>query len=393
MRPTDARVLLHHVRRARSALAQGVDDPELTQDLTAFRRPPIHLHEHTIVAPLGGLPTRPTHRADGRDGYRDGFHADDEAPRDRPDVPWWRSVPVIAGAVLVLLAAAVAGCWLGAVGPFTRVPAVVGVPEGQLIGLGESAGVEFVVAQRRFDERVPKGQVLRADPVSDERTFRGGTVEVWVSRGPERHAVPALAGMNEERARALLADAQLRIASVRRIFSDKVGEGRVISSSPPPGTRLRRNALVSLVMSKGPEPVAIPSVVGAPLDQAKATLEPLGLIVTTTEEFSDTVPAGAVISQDPAPSQGHRGDGVRLVLSKGPEYIPLPDVVRRGVDEAKKMLTDAGFQVEVRNSQVYVGMNVVIAQTPAAGQPTKVGTVIVLDLVRADLRRTGRPPV
>ena len=379
VRPADGRVLLHHLRRARSAVAQGVDDPQLTQDLTMFRRSGPGLTEHTLIAPREQLGTRdhgvlpPERRA----------HLDDDAPRhvERPELPWWRQPGVIAGAVLVLLLATGAALWLAATGPFTRVPAVNGVPEGQLVGLGADSGLEFVVTRKVFDERVPKGRVLQSDPAPHERTFRGSSVEIWLSRGPERHAVPRVAGMTLARAQNLLAASKLTVGTINRVYSDTVGTGRVISATPKPGTPLKRGAVVGLEVSSGPAPVAIPSVVGVEITQAKATLEQLGLVVKAAEGFSDTVPPNAVISQDPGPGAGHRRDVVTLVMSKGPEFVPVPDVRGQQVEAAKKLITDAGFQVEVRKNALFVGSNVVVVQTPPGGEKARVGSVVVIEIV------------
>jgi eukaryotic-like serine/threonine-protein kinase len=134
-------------------------------------------------------------------------------------------------------------------------------------------------------------------------------------------------------------------------------------------------------VSNGPAPVAIPSVVGVDVGQAQPTLEQLGLVVKTSQGFSDTIPPNAVISQDPAPGAGHRRDVVTLIVSKGPEYIPVPDVRGQPVEAAQKTLTDTGFQVDVRKSALYVNQNIVAVQTPPGGQTARVGTVIVLEIV------------
>jgi serine/threonine-protein kinase len=185
----------------------------------------------------------------------------------------------------------------------------------------------------------------------------------------------------EERARTLLANSGLRVADVNRIYSTDVAEGRVISCSPPPGTPLRRNQSVTLVVSSGPEPVAIPSVVGATVDQATAALQPLGLDIKTDEQFSDTVPKGTVISQDPAPGQGHRGDRITLVVSRGPEFVQVPGVLGQNDEAATKALEDAGFKVEVHKNAAFVNAHIVVGETPPGGQTARVGTTVVIEIV------------
>ncbi|MEQ7007332.1 Stk1 family PASTA domain-containing Ser/Thr kinase [Actinopolymorpha sp. B17G11] len=393
-RPADARAFLQLVRRARSALGQGVDDAQLTQDLGMAQRqgqpsqPP--RAEHTLVAPMEPMPAG-AHRQGGRLGPFTPSGApgvvgvrqpsyDDEDYEGRPPPPWWRRLWVIGAFVLALFVVAGSVCWLAAVGPFTRVPEVIGTSRAALPQLGERSGVVFV-PRLVFHEQVPKDRVIRSIPTRGERMFRGGTVEVWVSRGPERHLVPNVIGMTERRARRVVTGANLAVAPIQQEYNSDVEAGRVIRTSPTPDTPLRRDAPVTLVVSRGPEPLSIPSVVGLEITQATTTLEGLGLTVARSDAFSDTVPPNAVISQDPQPGQGHRGDTVNLVVSKGPEFIPVPDVVRMGEEEATKALTDAGFEVEVRQSSLYLGMNVIASQNPPAGQPTRVGSTIILEKV------------
>ncbi|GAA5037198.1 Stk1 family PASTA domain-containing Ser/Thr kinase [Actinopolymorpha pittospori] len=384
VRPADARVFLHHLRRARTALREGVDDPELTQDLTVFRRQPTH--EHTLIAPLEQLRAASVAPGSSTVLNPDRPDPDDTSdsevpPEPRRRRPWWQRTPAIGGLVVLLFLAAGGGAFLTAVGPFTRVPPVVDFAQGRLRALGEQAGVRFVVAGQVFDEKVEKGHVVRSVPTQHERTWRGGPVQVWVSLGPELHDVPKLVGVSEERARDLLTEARLRVQGIQESFSDSVAEGRIISTSPSADTPLRRNSGVSLVISKGRQPIDLPSVVNTPFDQARQTLMGLGLTVTNSETFSDTVPSGQVISQQPVPSQVFRGDNIALVVSKGPEFAQVPDVARMPEDQARQTLTDAGFQVEVRQNAVFVGLRVVVSQAPNPGSMARVGSTIVIEIV------------
>ncbi|MET9020256.1 Stk1 family PASTA domain-containing Ser/Thr kinase [Actinopolymorpha sp. NPDC004070] len=391
VRPADARVFLRHVRRARIALRDGVDDPELTQDLAAFRRPEQPPAEHTLIAPLEQIRAasaaalspaavlRPDRLDDGQPAdYADVPDTEESAPPQRAG---WLRASVVGGLAAVVLLAAGLTTWVAGIGPFTRVPPVVDVAQKKLPGLAEKSGVKFVVAGQVYSEDVRKGHVVRAAPEPRARTWRGGPVQVWMSLGPEVHDVPRLAGTTEDRARQLLGEARLRVEEVQTAFSDTVGAGRIISTSPEAGTSLRRDGEVTLVVSKGREPVDLPPVAGMPFAAANTTLTALGLKVARVDAFSDQVPAGQVISQAPQPGRVFRGDTVRISVSKGPEFVPVPPVARMPVPQAQKTLTDAGFRVQVKRNPVYVGLNVVVTQTPAGNARARVGSVIVLDIV------------
>ena len=76
---------------------------------------------------------------------------------------------------------------------------------------------------------------------------------------------------------------------------------------------------VALVVSSGPAPVAVPNVVGLSQAAAETAITGAGLTVgTVTNQNSDTVPSGDVISQSPAAGASVApGSAVALVVSSG----------------------------------------------------------------------------
>ena len=151
--------------------------------------------------------------------------------------------------------------------------------------------------------------------------------------------------------------------------------------SNPPGASVRRGSTVYLTLSDGPAPVTVVSVVGASLDEAKAQLEELGLRVDAQEAFSDTVPAGDVIAQDPGSgAAGHRLDTVTLQVSKGPELVEVPSVFGNAYADAEATLVGLGFTV--RRENVFAApTGRILSQSVAAGEKVKRGTEIVLKVV------------
>ena len=108
-------------------------------------------------------------------------------------------------------------------------------------------------------------------------------------------------------------------------------------------------------------------------------LKKQGFTVEVSEEHSDTVAAGQVISQDPASGTGHRGDTVKLVKSLGPEMVTVPDVARKRTDEAQKELEGAGFKVEVQNNSIFPApLGFASGTNPAAGSTAPKGSTVIL---------------
>ena len=116
------------------------------------------------------------------------------------------------------------------------------------------------------------------------------------------------------------------VPDIQRQNSDTVADGVVISTSPPGGTGVQRGSTVTIVASSGQAKVQVPDLTGQTRDEAKGTLESVGLLLgRITSAYSPTVPPGDVISTNPtAGVDVPKGQPVSLVLSKGPEPTPTP---------------------------------------------------------------------
>ena len=288
---------------------------------------------------------------------------------------WW---PAIVGSALVALVTA----WFFLLGPgaAATVPAVVGKTQADAVATLRTASIGAKVAES-FDEKVPAGVVVSVDPSAGTTVRRGSSVTLVVSKGPERYAVPKVVGMTLAEASARITAVNLVVGKVSEAFSEKVPEGQVVSAKPGPGASLKKGTAVALTVSKGPEPIDVPDFTGKNADTAARKLGDLGLKVdASTEENSDTVPKGRVISQSPRDGTAYRGDTVTLVVSKGPVLVDVPDVVGRQVREARQILEGAGFKVEVHRA---LGgfFGTVRLQDPAAGSKAPKGSTITLTIV------------
>jgi beta-lactam-binding protein with PASTA domain/tRNA A-37 threonylcarbamoyl transferase component Bud32 len=200
-------------------------------------------------------------------------------------------------------------------------PAQVDVPElrdtdqaaaeERLDGLGLTSDVELV-----FDEEVEAGRVVATEPTSGTVVDEGSQVLLRVSQGRRPIEVPSLAGMAASDAFAALEELGLTPREADRVYHAEVPEGAVISTSPGAGERLFQGDEVELVISRGAEPFPMPDVRDGSEEEARATLEALGLEVRV--EYVDTVfvfRSGNVDEQDPAPGKLVReGDTVTIYV-------------------------------------------------------------------------------
>ena len=383
-RPADARALLQEVREVLARLGEDELDRE------------------PVLAP----------------------HADGTLPQDDPDVPdqhatrivgsrlgvdddrRFRRAPATTGevdrstewgygpqggrrrrglwALVVLLVLAVVGGGVGwylltGPGSFTVVPTVTGTLEEARSTLG-SAGLASEPVEQ-YDEQVPAGTVVGTEPGAGEQIRKGGTVTVLVSRGSEFTLAPDLVGRGVEEAGTVLAAEDLTVApDPAQEFSETVPEGGIVSQAPAAGERVKRGTEVVVVVSRGREPIPVPAVTGQDRAAAEQALTDAGLSPSVTEEFSDAVAAGLVISQAPADGTLFRGDEVALVVSKGPPLVEVPQVRGRQLDEARRALEAAGLVVEVRRL-VENGFGTVLGTNPGAGQQVPRGSTVTVNVV------------
>jgi beta-lactam-binding protein with PASTA domain len=195
----------------------------------------------------------------------------------------------------------------------------------------------------------------------------------FFGRGPGAVvAVPDVANVSQEAASAMLRGEGLKY-STSEIHDEIVAAGLAVGTDPDAPAEIRRFQPVTLLISKGPELFDVPNVVQRTLEAATGNITDAGLTVgAVTEEYSETVDAGKVISQFPAPdTQLRRDAAVNLVVSLGPAPVDVPAVVGKSEDEAVQLLKDAGLTAQVSPEQVNsrdIPAGSVAVQTPASGQ-------------------------
>jgi eukaryotic-like serine/threonine-protein kinase len=130
-----------------------------------------------------------------------------------------------------------------------------------------------------------------------------------------------------------------------------------------------------------PHRTRVPNVEGDRLAAAQREAQRAGLeLVVARETFSSEVPAGRVISQNLEPrSQAEQGDRLTVILSQGPELVPVPSVEGVPLEEARRRLQRARFDVGVRREyHDSIPEGRVISQSPQAGSPLEVGEPVAL---------------
>ena len=272
------------------------------------------------------------------------------------------------------------GSWYALIGPGSRivVPSVVGASIEEANAALAPLGLTSEVIERRFDEDIASGKILESDPSGGDKVDAGGRVNLVVSKGQERYVIPVLTGLTPSAALKVLTSQPLKSAGISEEFNTTIPKGLVISSNPPNGQKVKRDTPVSILVSKGIEEIALTTYVGQSADQAQNELTEAGFNVESSFAYSESVAAGAVVSQTPAGVvSAPKGSTITLVVSKGSKFVFIPNVYSIETNKAMATLKDLGLKVKVRS----IGKKTVKYVTnvsPKIGTKVLRGTVVTI---------------
>ncbi|WP_240645818.1 Stk1 family PASTA domain-containing Ser/Thr kinase [Georgenia sp. SYP-B2076] len=160
-------------------------------------------------------------------------------------------------------------------------------------------GLPLGDVKEEFHDTVPAGTVLATAPAAGEVVPHTTPVALVVSAGRQPVDLPDVVGRSREDAVAALSAAGLGTGAVTEEFSDTVAKGTVIAQAPAVGSaQVFKGDAVALVVSRGPDLVAVPDVVGSQVAPARQALEAAGFRVEVDEVLGGFF--GTVRAQDQA---------------------------------------------------------------------------------------------
>jgi serine/threonine-protein kinase len=209
--------------------------------------------------------------------------------------------------------------------------------------------------------------------VTVRRSVSGRTLEV-----------PDLGGMTVDEATMLLRRSDLILEEAARRNDERVEAGRILAQDPPPGSDIKLQRKVKVVVSLGDKVSSIPELRGGAARRAQITLQQLGMrLGDQVYVHTRRVAENLVIAQDPLPeSAGLREGKVALLVSRGaPEraYV-MPDLTGRTEREATAFLARFGLRVGPIRGAGAGGAppGTIVAQDPAPGYPVRKSDLIAL---------------
>ncbi len=283
---------------------------------------------------------------------------------------------------LFLVLALGTGGWYQFLGPGSQIaiPSLVGLSVADAKTQITSLGLLTDVSSQDFSEDVDKGLVITSIPGGGGHLPKNGTVHLVLSKGKERISVPSISGMTQDAATTSLINAGLKVGNISQAFDMKIPLGMVINGNPTASSLVRRNSIVDLVISKGVEQIQLTSYVGKSSDQATNELTDAGFKVKNSYAYSESVPAGAVISQSPdTAATADKGSTITVVISRGTEFVFIPNLFSLTEADAKIAIESLQLKVTVKKMGSKK-VKKVTGISPKVGTQVKHGTTVVITL-------------
>ncbi|HEV8527350.1 MAG TPA: Stk1 family PASTA domain-containing Ser/Thr kinase [Actinomycetes bacterium] len=280
--------------------------------------------------------------------------------RYQPPPPKQNKGPMIALITLAVIAVFALAALIGRAifggdeGAKTQeVPSVLGQPQQNAVTTLERAQFKASVngGCAAFNDQYASGQVYRQSPEGQTQATPSSTVTLCISKGTETVTIPDVRDRTPDEAKAQLEDLGFKVQVVDQASAD-VEKDHVIGTNPAAGANQKKGSTVKLLVSTGPEQVAVPSVVGKQRNDAENILRDAGFQVQINEVEAPDEKAGTVLDQNPgAGAKVDPGTTVTLTVAKQPQQqlVTVRNVVGFTEDAAKQALENDGLKVKVQN--------------------------------------------
>ncbi len=298
-------------------------------DLEKFRKDPSVDLDHIrteLTASVDSQPTSPisvqkvsaavkSRQAEDDDDEEDGWSLLDYVRGNKKLVGL-----LVAGVALIVLVFVVifAGFGSGGSNKAYKVPNILGYTVEDANELETVKDIFTIeVVGTLSDDHFQPGQIVQQDPTEGVERRSNFVIQVYVCAERQEITMPNLQGENYQSARLKLQqyDLQLRIMTEEQ-FSDEFTTGQVMETIPAVGAALKKGASVTLVVSKGPESITVPTFTGKSYETAKADAEALGLKVGTPQYryFDPLAKDGDVLEQSILPETQVQG-GTEIIFT------------------------------------------------------------------------------
>lgn len=219
---------------------------------------------------------------------------------------------------------------------------------------------------------VKDGTILEQDVKAGDTVKRGSQINVVIAgKGDstsEMVKVPSVIGKTKSSAKSTLESAGFSVTFEYGDYNDSVAADVVTAQSPSAKNKAAKGSTVTVTLSPGQKPITVPNVVGASQSHAESALAGAGLKYTYADsQYSDTVPAGSVISQTKSGETVAAGTTITLTLSKGKQQVSksVNKTLSLGIENAK--VVDGSYTLKGSDGQTYASGTVTSAEVSVSG--------------------------
>lgn len=240
----------------------------------------------------------------------------------------------------------------------------------------------FAFETKQSDKK--DGTILEQDVKAGDTVKRGSQINVVIAgKGDstsEMVKVPSVIGKTKSSAKSTLESAGFSVTFEYGDYNDSVAADVVTAQSPSAKKQAAKGSTVTVTLSPGQKPITVPNVVGASQSHAESVLAGAGLKYTYADsQYSDTVPAGNVISQTKSGETVAAGTTITLTLSKGKQEISTSVSKTVKLDIGEVNITGGSYSLVGSDGKTYAsGSDVTSASVTVSGTMNcKTGTVTV----------------
>ncbi|AYC39982.1 Stk1 family PASTA domain-containing Ser/Thr kinase [Streptomyces griseorubiginosus] len=304
-----------------------------------------------------------------------GYGYDDRPDRRRQKKSNTSTILLVVAGILVLVGAILIGKWIfsgggGAGNDQVDVPNIVN--QSQSDATRQLSNVDLKIGQvtQKPCENTSKGNICQQDPTAGTKVDKNTAVNIVVSTGAPKVAVPSVLGQDVDQATETLEGDKYQFVVKTKQEESAEKPGTVLSQDPKLGAEVEKGSTVTLTIAKAEEKSTVPDVTGQSCEDAKKQMQANNLVGNCTEvETEDTNQIGKVISTAPqAGTQADKGSSVNIQIGKAADKTEVPNVVGQTVGQAKQTLNNAGFtNIQFANGSDQSDNAFVVQQNPNGG--------------------------
>jgi serine/threonine-protein kinase len=313
-----------------------------------------------------------------------GYGYDDRPDRRRQKKNNTSTILLVVAGILVLVGAILIGKWAFGGGgsgdePFPA-PDFVGQTKADAGRLAENSELQLTFTKKPCENQ-KTGSICSQDPVAKTEVNKGDTINLVVSTGAPKVAVPNVIDDPLAVAKKKLEADKYQFDVETRSKESSQDPGTVLAQDPDPGKEVEKGSTITLTIAKEKKQATVPDVTGKSCDEAKQQMQANDLVGECQDvETADAAKVGKVLQTAPsANSTVDPQSKVTIQIGKAAEKqkVAVPGVTGQRLKDAKKAIQEAGLQV----GNITGGNDdnaIVLITDPPAGSQVDQGTAVNL---------------